>query len=106
MLRPLFCFVFPFVDPPYWQRRVGLLYIYRMEFTYYTLLHLRLLSPPLRKHRFQQFLYCWVTSLSVRTTQKTSFLCCVCNRWWVVYSAVTIVSSVIVTIFHYRINVI
>jgi hypothetical protein len=27
---------------------VGLLYIYRMVFTYYTLLHLRLLFPPLR----------------------------------------------------------
>jgi hypothetical protein len=41
--RPLLCFVFPFVD-----LFVGLLYIYRMVFTYYTLRHLRLLFPPLR----------------------------------------------------------
>jgi hypothetical protein len=37
MSRPLLCFVIPFVDPPYWQVGVGLLYIYRMVFTYYTL---------------------------------------------------------------------
>jgi hypothetical protein len=29
-----------------------------------------------RKHRFQQFLYCRVTSLSARTEQKTPFVCC------------------------------
>jgi hypothetical protein len=42
------CFVFPFVDPLIDKGGVGLLYIYRMVFTYYTLLHLRLLFPPLR----------------------------------------------------------
>jgi hypothetical protein len=54
---------------------------FKKKYIRYNLLNV--LVQVANKMELKKQLYIWVTSVSTRTSQKISFLCCVCSNCWV-----------------------